>query len=76
MEGVFNHRTLYAEQFRRMNVQLECNGPVVSVQGPSRLRGATVSGHDIRACASLLLLALAAEERRSSKDWQHLKPGL
>ena len=74
-EGVFNHRSLYAEQFRRMNVQLECNGPVVSVDGPSRLRGATVSGHDIRACASLLLLALAAEGETVIEDWQHLNRG-
>jgi len=74
-ERVFNHRSLYIDQFRKMNAQLECNGLAVYVSGPSRLRGASVSGHDIRTCASLLLLGLAADGETVIKDWQHLNRG-
>lgn len=74
-EGVFEHRSFYVEQFRKMQVELECDGLAVCVNGPSPLRGATVSGHDIRACASLLLLALAADGETVIEDWQHLNRG-
>ncbi|MDY0040304.1 MAG: hypothetical protein RBS57_08320 [Desulforhabdus sp.] len=74
-EGVFSHRFLYVEQFRKMSARLEYNGSAIHVEGPSRLQGAMVSGHDIRTCASLLLLALATDGKTAIQDWQHLNRG-
>ena len=58
-----------------MNAQVECSGNTVWINGPSLLRGATVRGHDIRTCASLLLLALAAGGETVIDEWWHLRRG-
>ncbi|MHC1725036.1 MAG: UDP-N-acetylglucosamine 1-carboxyvinyltransferase [Syntrophobacteraceae bacterium] len=74
-EGVFSNRSVYVEHFREMNVQVECNNNTVWINGPSLLRGAPVRGHDIRTCASLLLLALAAGGESVIDEWRHLRRG-
>lgn len=74
-EGVFSNRSVYVEHFREMNAQVECSGNTVWINGPSLLRGAPVRGHDIRTCASLLLLALAAGGETIIDDWWHLRRG-
>jgi UDP-N-acetylglucosamine 1-carboxyvinyltransferase len=74
-EGVFSNRSVYVEHFREMNAQVERSGNTVWIDGPSQLRGAQVRGHDIRTCASLLLLALAAEGETVIDEWRHLKRG-
>ncbi|MEN6440038.1 MAG: hypothetical protein ABFD97_15805 [Syntrophobacter sp.] len=74
-EGVFSNRSVYVEHFREMNVQVECSGNTVWIDGPSVLRGARVRGHDIRTCASLLLLALAAGGETVIDEWRHLRRG-
>ena len=59
----------------KMNAQVECSGNTVWINGPSLLRGAPVRGHDIRTCASLLLLALAARGETVIDEWRHLRRG-
>ena len=74
-ERVFNLRSHYAEPFCEMNVRAERNGGSVRITGPAELRAATVDGHDIRTCAALLLLALAAEGQSKIKGFGHLNRG-
>ena len=74
-EGVFSNRAVYVERFRKMNARVESSSNTVWVDGPSHLRGARVCGHDIRTCASLVLLALAAEGETAIEQWGHLRRG-
>jgi UDP-N-acetylglucosamine 1-carboxyvinyltransferase len=75
VERVFSRRAVYVESFRKMNALVECDGNTVAITGPTRLRSAAVCGHDIRTCASLLLLSLAAEGETIIDEWHHLKRG-
>ncbi len=74
-ERVFNQRSGYAGPFRAMNVEVECNGHAVEISGPAHLRGARVNGHDIRTCAALVLLALAAEGESVIEGCGYLRRG-
>ncbi len=74
-ELVFSQRSHYVEPFRRMNAEVVREGDTVRITGPAELRGAAVNGHDIRTCAALVLLALAAKGETVIEGCGHLHRG-
>jgi UDP-N-acetylglucosamine 1-carboxyvinyltransferase len=61
-ETIFEDRLEWMDELRRMGASVEIPDPHHAlVHGPSRLRGAEVEMSDLRAGASLMLAAFAAE---------------
>ncbi len=60
-ETIFENRYLHALELARMGADITVDGRRAVVRGPTRLSGANVQASDLRASASLVLAALAAE---------------
>ncbi|MEO8082240.1 MAG: UDP-N-acetylglucosamine 1-carboxyvinyltransferase [Ardenticatenales bacterium] len=60
-ETVFEARMTYAYELQRMGADVRVNGSTAFVNGPCRLHGTTVTAHDLRAGAAVMLAALTAE---------------
>lgn len=60
-ETIFDGRLLYTESLKQMGAKVVlANEHVAVVEGPSKLRGKTLEGPDIRAGLALIIAALAA----------------
>ena len=60
-ETIFENRYLHALELARMGADITVDGRRAVVRGPTVLSGAKVQASDLRASASLVLAALAAE---------------
>ena len=60
-ETIFEYRYLHALELARMGADITVDGRRAVVRGPTTLGGASVQASDLRASASLVLAALAAE---------------
>lgn len=60
-ETVFENRFQHVPELRRMGAEIDVDGNIARVSGPTRLTGATVMATDLRASACLVLAALAAD---------------
>ncbi|MCL2350882.1 MAG: UDP-N-acetylglucosamine 1-carboxyvinyltransferase [Defluviitaleaceae bacterium] len=60
-EAVFDNRFQYVDQISRLGVKIKIEGRMAVVEGPARLTGTEVVATDLRAGASLIIAALAAE---------------
>jgi UDP-N-acetylglucosamine 1-carboxyvinyltransferase len=60
-ETIFENRFMHASELIRMGARIDIHGNTATVHGPSKLMGAPVLASDLRASASLVLAALAAE---------------
>jgi UDP-N-acetylglucosamine 1-carboxyvinyltransferase len=60
-ETIFENRYLHALELARMGADITVDGRRAVVRGPAKLGGASVQASDLRASASLVLAALAAE---------------
>lgn len=60
-ETIFENRFMHASEMQRLGARIQIEGSRATVSGPARLTGATVQASDLRASASLVLAALAAE---------------
>jgi UDP-N-acetylglucosamine 1-carboxyvinyltransferase len=60
-EQIFEKRYMHVSELRRMGADIEVEGRSAVVRGVARLSGAPVMATDLRASASLVLAALAAE---------------
>ena len=75
-ERVYDNRTLYVSELRKMGAQITLGSSTsVVVEGPSRLLGAKVNALDIRAGAAVVVAALCAEGATSVEDIHHLDRG-
>jgi UDP-N-acetylglucosamine 1-carboxyvinyltransferase len=75
-ETIFEDRLEWLSELRRMGAQVEIvDRHHATVQGPSRLHGADVEIGDLRAGASLILAALAAEGATSIRGAHHVHRG-
>jgi UDP-N-acetylglucosamine 1-carboxyvinyltransferase len=59
-ETIFENRFMHAQELARMGANIRLDGRRAIVAGPTRLSGAEVIASDLRASASLVLAALAA----------------
>jgi UDP-N-acetylglucosamine 1-carboxyvinyltransferase len=60
-ENIFENRFMHAPELARMGANIRIEGRQAIVAGPTRLTGAHVIASDLRASASLVLAALAAD---------------
>ncbi|MGH7363446.1 MAG: UDP-N-acetylglucosamine 1-carboxyvinyltransferase [Candidatus Methylomirabilales bacterium] len=74
-ETVFENRFMHVNELLRMGADVKIAGRAAIVQGVPRLRGAPVMATDLRASASLVLAALAAEGSTVVHRIYHLDRG-
>ncbi len=60
-ETIFENRFMHAQELQRMGADIKLEGHTAIVRGRDRLRAAPVMATDLRASASLVIAALAAE---------------
>ncbi len=61
VENIFENRFMHVPELNRLGADIAIDGNNATVQGSDSLRAATVMATDLRASASLVLAALAAE---------------
>jgi len=75
-EAIFEDRLEWTGELAKMGAQIELKGPQRAVvHGPAKLRAADVEISDLRAGASLILAALAAEGTSSIGGAHHVRRG-
>jgi len=74
-ETIYEGRFGHASELARMGANVKVSERTVTIDGVKKLTGAPVDGLDIRAAASLVLAALAAEGRTELHEVHHLRRG-
>ncbi|MCX5858245.1 MAG: UDP-N-acetylglucosamine 1-carboxyvinyltransferase [Deltaproteobacteria bacterium] len=74
-ETVFENRFMHVSELMRMGADIVVQGHRAIVKGIPKLRGAPVMATDLRASASLILAALAAEGRTELSRVYHIDRG-
>ena len=74
-ETIFENRFMHASELIRMGARIEISGNTATVHGPTKLMGAPVLASDLRASASLVLAALAAEGESVIERVYHIDRG-
>jgi UDP-N-acetylglucosamine 1-carboxyvinyltransferase len=74
-ERVYDNRLLYISELRKMGADVVTAGQTAIVSGPTHLYGTPVRCMDVRAGASLVVAALAAEGKTEISDIYHLNRG-
>ena len=74
-ENLFAGRFRYVAELQRLGADIRTDAHHAVVRGVERLSGAPVRAHDIRAGASLVVAALAAEGETTIADAHHLERG-
>jgi len=60
-ETVFGSRFQYVNELRKLGAHITVEGRAAAIEGPARLIGTSITATDLRAGASLVIAALAAE---------------
>ncbi|MDH5299348.1 MAG: UDP-N-acetylglucosamine 1-carboxyvinyltransferase [Desulfobulbaceae bacterium] len=74
-ETIFENRFMHVAELRRMGANIRVDGHSAMVTGVPKLTGAPVMATDLRASASLVVAALAAEGRTEISRVYHLDRG-
>lgn len=74
-ERVYDNRTLYVNELRKLGARIVTAGQMVIVEGPTRLSSSIVQALDIRAGAAAMVAALAAEGETAVLGVHHLDRG-
>lgn len=74
-ETIFENRFMHVAELRRMGADIKVDGHSAIVTGTGRLSGAPVMATDLRASASLVVAALAAEGETHISRVYHLDRG-
>jgi UDP-N-acetylglucosamine 1-carboxyvinyltransferase len=75
-EAIFEDRLEWTAELGKMGARIELQGPQKAVvHGPSKLRAADVEISDLRAGASLILAAMAADGTSSIGGAHHVRRG-
>ena len=74
-ENVFEQRFMHVAELKRMGADIEPLGREVLIRGVRKLQGAPVMATDLRASASLVLAALAAEGETAIHRVYHMDRG-
>jgi UDP-N-acetylglucosamine 1-carboxyvinyltransferase len=75
VDTVFDDRMRYLEELRKLGANAEARGQMAVIRGPTRLRGARVRALDLRAGASVVLAALAADGETVVTDAENIERG-
>lgn len=74
-EKIFENRFMHVQELARMGANIRLEGRQAIVSGPTRLTGAQVIASDLRASASLVLAALAADGETEIDRVYHIDRG-
>jgi UDP-N-acetylglucosamine 1-carboxyvinyltransferase len=74
-ETIFENRFMHVAELRRMGANITVEGSTATVKGIKRLKGAPLMATDLRASASLVVAALAAEGETIIHRIYHLDRG-
>jgi UDP-N-acetylglucosamine 1-carboxyvinyltransferase len=74
-ESVFENRFQHVPELNRMGAKIRADGRLATIHGPRRLDGTGVMATDLRASASLVLAALAAQGTTMVDRIYHLDRG-
>lgn len=74
-ETIFENRYMHVAELKRMGADIGTEGSIATVKGVSSLKGADVMATDLRASASLIVAALAAEGTTTIHRIYHLDRG-
>ena len=74
-ENIFENRFMHAGELRRMGADITLEGRTAIVRGPTKLSGAPLMATDLRASASLILAALAADGESTINRVYHIDRG-
>lgn len=75
VENIFENRFMHVAELQRMGADIELQGHTAIVRGKERLQGAPVMATDLRASASLIIAALAADGDTTIDRVYHLDRG-
>ena len=75
VENIFENRFMHVAELQRMGADIELQGHTAIVTGRERLQGAPVMATDLRASASLIIAALAADGETIIDRVYHLDRG-
>ncbi|MFZ5906869.1 MAG: UDP-N-acetylglucosamine 1-carboxyvinyltransferase [Nitrospirota bacterium] len=74
-ETIFENRFMHVAELRRMGADITVEGGTATVKGIRRMKGAPLMATDLRASASLVVAALAAEGKTTIHRIYHLDRG-
>jgi UDP-N-acetylglucosamine 1-carboxyvinyltransferase len=74
-ETIFENRFMHVQEMNRLGAAIEIDGHTAIVKGVDKLVGAPVMATDLRASASLVIAALAAQGETSIERIYHLDRG-
>ena len=74
-ESIFENRFRYVKQLQKMGARIELKKNKVFVEGPRKLKGASLEASDLRAGASLILAACKAEGESLISGLDHINRG-
>ncbi|MGN6388022.1 MAG: UDP-N-acetylglucosamine 1-carboxyvinyltransferase, partial [Burkholderiaceae bacterium] len=74
-ETIFENRFMHVQEMNRLGAAIDIEGNTAIVRGVERLVGAPVMATDLRASASLVIAALAAEGQTTVERIYHLDRG-
>jgi UDP-N-acetylglucosamine 1-carboxyvinyltransferase len=75
VENIFENRFMHVAELQRMGADIELQGHTAVINGIERLQAAPVMATDLRASASLVIAALAADGESSIDRVYHLDRG-
>ena len=74
-EEIYKDRFTHIAELSRFGAQIQLSGNKALIQGIKKMKGAPVMSTDIRASASLIIAALAAEGKSSISRIYHIDRG-
>jgi UDP-N-acetylglucosamine 1-carboxyvinyltransferase len=74
-ESVFEHRFQHVGELRKMGANIKIFGRTALIRGVQQLRGAVVTGSDVRAAGALVIAGLGAEGETRVDGLEHLHRG-
>ena len=74
-ESVFEHRFQHVGELRKMGANIKIFGRTALIRGVQKLRGAAVTGSDVRAAGALVIAGLGAEGETRVDGLEHLHRG-
>lgn len=75
IENIFENRFMHVQELQRMGAQIQLNNNTAMIKGVEKLTGAPIMATDLRASASLILAALAAEGETHVERVYHVDRG-
>jgi UDP-N-acetylglucosamine 1-carboxyvinyltransferase len=74
-ELVFEHRFQHVGELRKMGANIKIFGRTALIRGVQQLRGASVTGSDVRAAGALVIAGLGADGETRVDGLEHLHRG-